>query len=283
MSLSSEIKLGPRTIRDTLVVAAPAALCFDLMVRLDRAPQFFASHLNAEISAGTEGGETVDRWVIAEGGQVRSWRAVRKVDECARVIEFGHAGPARPPIVSVRGRWSFTAESPTTTAVTLEHVVKVADDADADADATDRALRGIEAGSRAQLEQLQAVAERHDELLAQTVQTDATVLVSMPAEAVRNGLVDLVTASGGVGVRLPGDAVVAKWRSARGPVATVRARVATERRADGGVLVAVSAEATAGRPAVSRAALTRWLRWRLRTALTEFAGLVGDGQLVWTR
>ncbi|MFI8324551.1 SRPBCC family protein [Streptomyces sp. NPDC085529] len=167
-----------QVVVDRVSVAAPAGVCFDLVRRVESAPQFFASHLHAEVRADAgraEGADTVERWVLQPDGEVRHWAARRAVDMAGRTVAFAHEGGV-PAVVSTRGRWSFVETAEGVTEVRLEHALTFAEDAGEE----DRAavLAGVERGGSVQLGQLREVAEAWPGLVARTVRVRVRAVVS---------------------------------------------------------------------------------------------------------
>ncbi|SDP01205.1 Polyketide cyclase / dehydrase and lipid transport [Streptomyces sp. cf386] len=259
--------VAPRTVVHTAAVAAPAGLCFDLVAQVERAPQFFATHLHAEVAVGDDGRESVERWVLLPGGAVRHWTAGRVVDGEARRIVFEHAG-GRPPLAGMRGEWTFTAQEGVSdgsgagglTTVRLEHTLSFADGTSATE--AERAVADIDRGGPAQLAQLREVAESHGRLTGRTVRASARALVPGASAAdVHERLADAVDAHGAgwAVARVADRALVLK----RVPGPDDRLGAVTARldlgQAPEGVQVTLSAAVTAAETGPSPAALGRRL------------------------
>jgi ribosome-associated toxin RatA of RatAB toxin-antitoxin module len=111
----------PRVLVHEATVTAPAATLLALVEDVAAGPHFFPSHLHAEV---LDDG-LVRRWVVADGA-VRAWTVHRSVDRTAGRILFTHHEP-RPPVRSIRGTWSFTPLTGTTTRVEVRHDLDVTD------------------------------------------------------------------------------------------------------------------------------------------------------------
>ncbi|WP_405577929.1 aromatase/cyclase [Streptomyces sp. NBC_01190] len=254
----------PEAARQVVVhrssVAAPADLCFDLVAQVERAPQFFGSHLHAEVTV--DGGqETVQRWVLAPGDGIRAWTARRTVDAAARTITFEHIGDT-PPVCALRGEWSFTETGPGTTEVRLEHALTFTGGDDAGEGERQAALDRVDLGGQAQLAQLREVAESHARLTARTVRARASVqLTATDAGSAFERALHAVEHDGAGWAWAPavGRAIVLKRVTAlsgRLHAATARIDVAGTRD---GAEVTVSAAVTAAEDGPAPAALGRWL------------------------
>jgi ribosome-associated toxin RatA of RatAB toxin-antitoxin module len=256
---------GPQAVVHQESVAAPAGLCFDLVAQVESAPQFFGSHLHAEVTRA-DGKEVVERWVLLPGGGIRHWKADRLVDVAARRVVFVHTG-GRPPVAGMRGEWSFTPAADGTTQVRLEHALTFAPGTqDQDVQA---ALGDIDRGGRAQLAQLREVAESYAQLSARTVHTEArTVLPGARMPELHERLAEAVRAEGGWAVAsVPVRRLVLKRTAglpARLHAATARIDLAPTAN---GVEVTVSARVTSAAPGPHPAALHRWLPTALTTDL----------------
>ncbi|WP_405987799.1 aromatase/cyclase [Streptomyces sp. NBC_00986] len=246
----------PQLVVHSGSVAAPAGLCFDLVAGVESAPQFFGSHLHAEVRRGG-GRQVVERWVIAPGGGIRNWTADRFVDVTARRIVFEHAG-GRPPVAGMRGEWSFTPSAGGTTEVRLEHALTFAG---ATTPVEVRAaLADIDRGGRAQLDQLRAVAESYPRLTARTVRAEARTVVPGACTDVYERLAQAVGADHHwAAALLPGRAVVLKrvaGLSSRLHAATARIDLT---QTASGVEISLCARLTSAESGPVPAALHRWL------------------------
>lgn len=258
----------PQVVVHSGSVAAPAGLCFDLVVGVEGAPQFFGSHLHAEVRRGG-GREVVERWVVAPGGGIRNWTADRFVDVTARRIVFEHAG-GRPPVAGMRGEWSFTPTAGGTTEVRLEHVLTFAGATAAEARA---ALADIDRGGRAQLDQLRAVAESYPRLTARTVRAEARTVVPGACADVYERLARAVRADDlWAAALVPGRAVVLKRVAGLSPrLHAATARIDLTQTASG-VELSLCARVTSAEPGPAPAALHRWLPSVAQRELTQLAG-----------
>ncbi|WP_312890540.1 SRPBCC family protein [Kutzneria kofuensis] len=181
------------TIRGDITVAAPPPLLYDLIARVDRAPQFFAPHLYASVS-----GDVVRRWVLA-GDTVRSWTARRELDPDGLRITFEHLEPA--PLTAMAGEWTFEPTS-AGTVVRLAHTF-----AGASAERTADVARN----TTAQLDHVKRIAENFSSLSARTVHASGSVAVTGSLEDVQRRLVE----SGWAAAVVAPDVLALKWTGSR--------------------------------------------------------------------
>ncbi|WP_158822188.1 SRPBCC family protein [Streptomyces sp. NRRL F-5727] len=273
--MRSTAETASQVVVDRVSVAAPAEVCFDLVRRVESAPQFFASHLHAEVLADEgrgEGSDTVERWVVLPDGGVRHWAARRAVDVAGRTVEFAHEGGA-PAVVSTRGRWSFVESADGVTEVRLEHALTFA----ADAGEEERAavLAQIGRGGAAQLGQLREVAEAWPGPADRTVRVGVRARLSdARAVPVFERLLGAAEVYGAGWARavVGGRALVLKrvgGLDGRLDAATARFDVAEARE---GAEVVLSAAVTVADGGPAPAVVERWLRAGAVRALLRAAG-----------
>ena len=144
----------------TVHIAAPATVVYDLISDVGQWPQFHPPAVHAEYLERDDGGDLVRLWSLRGDDAVRSWRARRTLDRAGLTITFEHEDP-EPPARRVSGGWFLREESDDSTTVEMRHEVTLPDDRDGAADAL---LSGIDAGARAYLATLKDTAERWKEL-----------------------------------------------------------------------------------------------------------------------
>ncbi|WP_026316074.1 aromatase/cyclase [Actinokineospora enzanensis] len=154
-----------------LTVAAPAEDLFDLVADVERAPQWFPTHLHAEVISAS----VVERYVL-DGDGVRSWQVSRELDRAALRIVFQHVTP-KPPLTRMRGEWTFTTEG----AVTRVRVVHSLDVPADKAAILDKLLPDLDRNVPRQLAHLKQLGENLARLRRDTVEATATRAFEGPA------------------------------------------------------------------------------------------------------
>ncbi|WP_328786206.1 MULTISPECIES: SRPBCC family protein [unclassified Streptomyces] len=161
-----------------IVVPAPARKLFDLIADVVEAPQYFPTHLYAEIaSIESAHRDLVGRWVV-DNGTVRGWRLWRTRDTEALAISFEHEAP-KPPLTRMRGNWTFEALADGGTHVRVRHTFELA--TTTPAEAAEQVCAKLDDNVPAQLDNLAALACHIDVLRANTFTSERAVRVDAPA------------------------------------------------------------------------------------------------------
>ncbi|TJZ52118.1 cyclase [Streptomyces piniterrae] len=160
-------------------VAAPAGVVYGLIADAVRWPLFLAPNVHVE-PLDLEGSEQRLRvWTLANG-RVTSWVTRRRLDPCARRIDFRQEMSA-PPVESMSGTWSVEQLPDGSARLTLLHAFSVAGDRAEDVAWVERAR---DANTRAQLANLKELAERWTVLDDLVLTFEDAVRVNGPAELV---------------------------------------------------------------------------------------------------
>ncbi|WP_053847766.1 SRPBCC family protein [Streptomyces sp. NRRL B-24085] len=164
-----------------LTAAAPARLLFDLVADVVEAPQYFATHLHAEIvRAESAERDLVARWVI-DGGAPRGWRLWRVRDTENLLISFEHETP-RPPLTAMRGEWRFERLADGGTRLRVRHSFEPAEGAGPAA--ADKVARQLDDNVPRQLAGIARLAGSIEALRRDTLTSVRTVRVQAPREEV---------------------------------------------------------------------------------------------------
>lgn len=165
-----------------ITVDAPPVEPFTLVANVTAAPQYFPTHLHAEV-VRRESAERdlVERWVI-DAGAVRGWRLWRTVDEARFTITFEHERP-KPPLTSMRGSWSFTPAGTGGTLVRATHSFEVAD---ADPTSVARIAENLDKNVPVQLKGIAKLVGRIGRLREQTVTSEHSAVVAGAPEKLYN-------------------------------------------------------------------------------------------------
>jgi ribosome-associated toxin RatA of RatAB toxin-antitoxin module len=101
--------------RHELVIPGPAAAVFEMTRDVVRWTEYMPAVTAAAFVEQSADGDLVE--ITAEANdQKHTWRSRRAVDRAAQTIEFSRVDPAEP-LVSMTGRWEFTADGDATHAV----------------------------------------------------------------------------------------------------------------------------------------------------------------------
>ncbi|MFJ8078040.1 aromatase/cyclase [Streptomyces sp. NPDC096176] len=160
-------------------VAAPAGVVYGLISDAVQWPLFFPPNVHVERLEFDGTGERLRMWATANG-QVKSWTSRRVLDPEQRRIEFRQELPATP-VKSMGGTWIVDSLGANRSKLTLLHDFTVADDAPDDVAWVERAT---DTNSRAELANLQQLAERWSHLDDLVLSFEDSVRVNGPAELV---------------------------------------------------------------------------------------------------
>ncbi|MFJ9008922.1 aromatase/cyclase [Streptomyces canus] len=180
-------------ITHELTAAAPAQLLFDLVADVVEAPQYFATHLHAEI-VRTESAERdlVARWVI-DGGSPRGWRLWRVRDTENLLISFEHETP-KPPLTAMRGEWRFERLPDGGTRMRVRHSFDLADGTEPAA--ADKVARQLDDNVPRQLAGIARLAGSVEALRRETLTSVRTVRVQAPRDDVAAQALDTLPEGG---------------------------------------------------------------------------------------
>ncbi|MEU0370875.1 aromatase/cyclase [Streptomyces sp. NPDC006283] len=160
-------------------VAAPAGVVYGLISDAVQWPLFFPPNVHVERLEFDGAGERLRMWATANG-QVKSWTSRRVLDPEQRRVEFRQELPATP-VKSMGGTWIVESLGANRSKLTLLHDFTVADDAPDDVAWVERAT---DTNSRAELANLQQLAERWSQLDDLVLSFEDSVRVNGPAELV---------------------------------------------------------------------------------------------------
>lgn len=127
--LSETVRTGDLVAqaRHELLVPGPVAEVFEMTRDVRRWAEYMPAVTSAVFIEQDPGGDIVE--ITAEANDERhTWRSRRAVDPVARTIEFARLDPTEP-LVSMRGRWMFTADGGATRAVLTHRFVTTSADA----------------------------------------------------------------------------------------------------------------------------------------------------------
>jgi len=160
-------------------VAAPAGVVYGLISDAVQWPLFFPPNVHVERLEFDGASERLRMWATANG-QVKSWTSRRVLDPEQRRVEFRQELPATP-VQSMGGTWIVDSLGAGRSKLTLLHDFTVADDAPDDVAWVERAT---DTNSRAELANLQQLAERWSQLDDLVLSFEDSVRVNGPAELV---------------------------------------------------------------------------------------------------
>lgn len=167
-----------------IIASASPEILFDLVADVEHAPQWFPTHLHAEIANTTATGDVVDRYVL-DGDGIRSWRVIREQDWEALRIAFQHAVP-RPPLTRMRGEWTF-AGGMEGTVVRVTHALDVPADQEA---VLEKVLLDLDRNVPRQLSQIKLLGETLGSLRKRTVEAVASRSVPLDRAALYARVLD---------------------------------------------------------------------------------------------
>lgn len=169
-----------------LVAASPEFL-YDLVANVDQMRRIFTPVVHSAFLEQGNGTDRVERWTWeAQVDGVRSWRASRTLDHDAGRITFRHENP-NPPLLEVRGEWSFQPAADGATEVTLRHEFTL----DPGDEGADRTAAMLDRGAGMQLGRVKNFAEEYDQLGELEVSYEVCHVVDAPLEAVYDYFYDV--------------------------------------------------------------------------------------------
>lgn len=139
-------------VENSVVVAAPAAVVFDLLVDVSAWPQLFTSIIHAERDV-TDTGDVVQAWQLRDGERVIGTRSHRAVDPDRHRISWNDERVDGSTVTT--GQWEVTAADADAVTVTVRRELA----ADAVQDAS-----WYEGADAALLAELKSALDRHEEL-----------------------------------------------------------------------------------------------------------------------
>lgn len=136
------------------VVAAPAAVVYDLIADVTRWPVVFGPSLHAEHRERTRTTERFQLWALVND-EVKTWVSRRELDSTGLRVTFEQER-SQDPIASMGGEWRFRPlAAGSTEVVLLHHFAAVGDRPDA----VEWITAGVDANSEAELAALTRIAE----------------------------------------------------------------------------------------------------------------------------
>lgn len=161
---------------ETMTVAAPARAVFDLIIDVERWPQFFTSLAHTRVDPDDGDATDVVRcWGVRGRDAVRVWSARRWIDHDALRVDFDN-DPPPPGVRTQHGRWTVEPDGEDACVVTLRHAFDCGDDVSAELLA--RIETEFARHSQAQLGELKDAAERRVELDDLVIGWEDTLFVS---------------------------------------------------------------------------------------------------------
>lgn len=149
-----------REIAHSVTVAAPAREVFDLLVEVERWPQFFGPLVHVERQEYGADEDTVRLWAVRGPAAVRTWTARRRLDRAGLRMVFDN-DPPPPGARSSVGEWSVVEHGSDSCELTLRHTIEPADAA---AGTVEETLREYGEHSRRQLAEIADTAQRRGDL-----------------------------------------------------------------------------------------------------------------------
>jgi C7-C12 aromatase (ARO/CYC) len=144
----------------SVTVAAPAADVFDLVVDVERWPQFFGPLVHVERHVRGADEDTLRLWAVRGPAAVRTWSARRRLDRPGLRVVFDN-DPPPPGARTSTGEWSVRERDADSCELTLRHVIEPGDGPPATVEAT---LRDFGEHSRRQLAEIADTAQRRKDL-----------------------------------------------------------------------------------------------------------------------
>ncbi|MFF5448616.1 aromatase/cyclase [Streptomyces sp. NPDC012888] len=162
-----------------VTIAAPAGVVYGLIADAARWPLYFPPNVHVEQLESDGSRERLHMWATAEG-QVKSWRSRRTLDPGSRRVEFRQEVSAAP-VESMSGTWIVEPRGAASCRLVLLHEFTVIGDDAGDAAWVERAT---DTNSRAELGNLQRLAEDWERLDELVMSFEDSVRVDGPAEEV---------------------------------------------------------------------------------------------------